>query len=82
MDELKQSRRIRITPFSKPAVAPVDDSAIWMGGEASVGTQAGRHVRQTERNTPGLARTILSLTFLGGLALGAATSRLLRKTRP
>ena len=82
MDELKQTRRIRITPFSKPSVAPVDDSAIWMGGEASVGTQARRHVRQTERNTPGLALTILSLTFLGGLALGTVTSRLFRKTRP
>jgi len=81
MDELKQPSRIRITPFSKPAVAPVEDSAIWMGGEASVGTQAGRHVRQTERNTPGLALMILGLTFLGGLALGAATSGLLRKTR-
>ncbi len=81
MDELKHTRRIRITPFSKSAIAPPDDSAIWMGGEASVGTQAGRHVRQTERNRPGLALTILGLTFLGGLALGAVTSRLLRKTR-
>lgn len=81
MDELKQTRRIRITPFTKPAAAPVDDSAIWMGGEASVGTQARRHVRQTERNTPGLALTILSLTFLGGLALGTVMSRLLRKTQ-
>ena len=82
MDELQHTRRIRITPFTKPAVAPADDSAIWMGGEASVGSQAGRHIRQTERNTPGLALTILGLTFLGGLALGTVMSRILRKTRP
>lgn len=82
MDELKQTRRIRITPFSKPAVAPLDDSAIWMGGEASVSTQARRHVRQSERNRPGLALTILGLTFFGGLVLGSVASTLLRKTRP
>ncbi len=81
MDELKQTRRIRITPFSKSVVAPPDDSAIWMGGEAAVGTQARRHVRQSERNTPDLALTILGLTFLGGLALGTVASSVLRKPR-
>jgi len=81
MDDLKQTRRIRITPFSKSVAAPPDDSAIWMGGEAAVGTQARRHVRQSERNTPGLALTVLGLTFLGGLALGAVTSRFWRETR-
>ncbi|MCC6142016.1 MAG: hypothetical protein IT389_15530 [Nitrospira sp.] len=81
MDELKHTRRIRLSPFSQSASSPVDDAAIWMGGEASVGTQAGRYVREAERNTPGLARAILGLTFLGGLALGAVVSSLLRKPR-
>lgn len=81
MDESTPTRRIRITPFTKADAAPVDDSGFWMGGEASVGTQARRHVCQTERNTPGLALTILGLTFLGGLALGTVTSSLLRKMR-
>jgi len=81
MDELNQARRIRFTPFSQPVSAPADDSAIWMGGEASVGTQAGRYVREAERNTPGLALAVLGLAFLGGLALGSIASSLLRKPR-
>ncbi len=81
MDELNQPRKIRIASFSQPALAPVDDAAIWMGGEASVGTQAERYVREAERDTPGFALTILGLTFLGGLALGAVASSFLRKPR-
>lgn len=81
MDESKQLRRVHSTPFSKPAAALPDDSDFWMGGEASVGTQAGRHIRQSERSRPGLALTILGLTFLGGLALGTVASSLLRKPR-
>lgn len=80
MDEVKQTRRIRITPSRRSAVATPDDSELWIGGEAAVGTQAGRHVRQSERTRPGLTLTILGLTFLGGLALGTALSALLRKT--
>lgn len=80
MDELKLTRRIRITPFSKSSAASPDDPDLWMGGEASVGTQAGRHVRRSERSRPGLPLTILGLTFLGGLALGAFVSSVLRKT--
>jgi hypothetical protein len=80
MDEWKQTGRIRITPFLKPSAAPPDDSDLWMGGEASVGTQAGRHIRQSERSRPGLPLTILGLTFLGGLALGTVISSILRKT--
>ena len=82
MDELQQTRKRRFTPFSQQDVAPPDESGIWMGGEASVGTQARRYVRETKQNTPGLALTILGLTFFGGLAMGAVASRLLRKTRP
>jgi hypothetical protein len=80
MDELKQTRRIRVTPFLKPPAASPDDSDLWMGGEASVGTQAGRHIRRSERSRPGLPLTILGLTFFGGLVLGTVVSSLLRKT--
>lgn len=80
MDEVKQTRRIRITPMLKPAAAAPDESDLWMGGEASVGSQAGRHIRQSERSRPGPALAILGLTFFGGLALGAVVSSLLRKT--
>lgn len=81
MDDLKQTRRIRITPFSKPVDATLDESDLWVGGEASVGTQARRHVRRSERNTPGLAVTILGLTFFGGLALATVAGSFLRKPR-
>lgn len=79
MDELSQTRKMHLTPFTKPAAAALDDSDIWMGGEAAVGAQAGRHVRRSERSTPGLALTILGLTFFGGLALGTVATALLRK---
>ena len=79
MDESRQPRRIRLTPFTKPAAAALDDSDLWMGGEASVGAQASRHVRRSERSTPGLALTILGLTFFSGLALGTVATALLRK---
>lgn len=82
MDELQQTRKRHFTPFSQQDVAPPDDSGLWMGGEASVGTQARRYVRETKRNRPGLALTILGLTFFGGLAMGAVASRLFRKMRP
>ena len=79
MDEFKQTRRIRITPFSRTAAAPPDNSDLWVGGEASVGTQAGRHVRQSERSRPGSALLMLGLTFFGGVALGAVATSLFRK---
>lgn len=81
MDELRQARRIRIKPFAQPVNTALDESDLWMGGEASVGAQARRHVRRSERNTPGLAFTILGLTFFGGLAFGTVVSSLLRKSR-
>ena len=81
MDESRPSRRIRIRPFAQPVNGALDEADLWVGGEASVGTQAGRHVRRSERNTPGLALTILGLTFLGGVALGTVVSSLLRKPR-
>jgi len=81
MDELRQGRRIRIRPSSQPEQAALDESDLWVGGEASVGTQARRHVRRSEQHTSGLAFTILGLTFFGGLALGTIVSSLLRQPR-
>lgn len=79
MDEVKQTRRIRITPLLKPAAVASDEPDLWMGGEASVGTQAGRHLRQSERSRPGSALMILGLTFFGGVTLGAVASSFFRK---
>ena len=56
----------------------LDDPHDWVGGEATIGSQAGRHIRRQERNTRHLLSAILGLTFLGGLALGSAISRLWR----
>jgi hypothetical protein len=55
-----------------------DDPLVWVGGEATVGSQAGRHIRRQEGHTRHLLSAILGLTFLGGLALGGAISRLCR----
>lgn len=79
MDDVKQTRRIRITPFSRTAAAPPDNSDFWVGGEASVGTQAGRHIRQRERSRPGSALMMLGLTFFGGVVLGAVAGSFFRK---
>ena len=59
----------------------LDDSHAWVGGEGTVGSHAERrHVRQQERNTGGLAMTILGLTFVGGFALAGAICQLSRRT--
>lgn len=81
MDEPRPTRRIRNLPLSNPAAALMDEADLWMGGEASLGTQARQYIRRSERNTPGFAMMILGLTFLGGVALGTVVSPLLRKTR-
>jgi hypothetical protein len=58
----------------------LDDSHAWVGGEGTVGSQAERHhVRRQERNTGGLAMTILGLTFVGGFALAGALCQLSRR---
>ncbi len=54
----------------------LDDPRAWIGGEATIGSQAGRHIRRQAGNTRHLLSAILGLTFLGGLALGGAISRL------
>lgn len=81
MNQSQPAGRIRTAPTAKRPPASPDDSLIWMGGEASVGTQARRHLRQQQRNISGLPLTILALTFLGGLAIGSLVSSFLHKTR-
>lgn len=79
MDETQQSRRVRMTPFTRTVAPTPDDPDLWVGGEASVGSQAGRHIRQSERNRPGSSLMILGLAFVGGVALGAVASSFLGK---
>ncbi|MDK2745032.1 MAG: hypothetical protein H8K03_14960 [Nitrospira sp.] len=55
-----------------------DDQCTWIGGEATVGSQAGRHVRRQARHTPSLFGIILGLTFFGGLTLGSSVGLLCR----
>jgi len=58
----------------------LDDSHAWVGGEGTVGShEERRHVRRRERNTGGLAMTILGLTFVGGFALAGALCQLSRR---
>ena len=74
MDEDAQQRRIRIIPATTIEFDVPDESTMWMGGEAAVNTQAGRYVRNRERSAAGMAWAVLGLTFVGGLALGAAAA--------
>ena len=79
MDETQQSRKRRMTLFTRTVAPTPDDSDLSVGGEASVGSQAGRHIRQSERSRPGSVLMILGLAFVGGVALGAVTSSFLGK---
>jgi hypothetical protein len=56
-----------------------DDSLAWIGGEATIGSQAGRHIRRQAGTAKHLFTAIFGLTFLGGLALGGAISLLFKK---
>lgn len=55
-----------------------DDPRSWMGGEATVGSQARRYIRREAGSPTPLLGVILSLTFLGGLALGSSFGLLCR----
>ena len=68
-------------PSTTHSQTHLDDPHAWIGGEATIGSQAGRHIRRQEGNTRHLLSTILGLTFLGGLALGGAISRLGAKAK-
>jgi hypothetical protein len=59
------------TPHTQPEA---EDARRWIGGEATIGSQAEHHVRQREGRADGLFPTILALTFIGGLALGGVIS--------
>ncbi|MDH5741215.1 MAG: hypothetical protein OEY77_12900 [Nitrospira sp.] len=55
-----------------------DDPRDWMGGEATVGSQARRYIRRQAGPPTSLLGVILGLTFLGGLALGGSFGLLCR----
>lgn len=57
-----------------------DDPRSWIGGEATVGSQAGRYIRRQAGPPTSLLGVILGLTFLGGLALGSSLG-LLRRSK-
>ncbi|MEK6585696.1 MAG: hypothetical protein AABZ24_05060 [Nitrospirota bacterium] len=55
-----------------------DDPRFWIGGEATVGSQARRHIRRQAGPSTSLLGVIIGLTFLGGLALGSSFGLLCR----
>ncbi len=55
-----------------------DDPRDWIGGEATVGSQAGRYIRRQAGPPASLLGIILGLTFFGGLALGSSLGLLCR----
>lgn len=63
---------------SNPTETPTDDPRIWIGGEATVGSQAHRYIRRQAGPPTSLLGVILGLTFLGGLALGSSFALLCR----
>jgi hypothetical protein len=65
-------------PVITQTQSQADDPHIWIGGEATVGSQAEHHVRRREGRVEGLFTTIITLTFIGGLILGGALSQLWR----
>lgn len=57
---------------------PTEDPRTWVGGEATVGSQARRYIRRQAGPPTSLLGVILGLTFLGGLALGSSFGLLCR----
>lgn len=53
-----------------------EDPHTWIGREAAVGAQAEQYLRYRGRRVEGLFTTVLSLSFIGGLALGCAVCHL------
>jgi hypothetical protein len=58
--------------------AQSDDPRTWIGGEATVGSQARRYIRRQAGLPNSLLGVIIGLTFLGGLALGSSFGLLCR----
>lgn len=79
MDQPQLAGGIRTTPGGQQTPAPPDDSSIWMGGEATVGAQAKRHLRRVGGRGFGPALALLGLAFLGGLAAGSLVCSLSRR---
>ncbi|MBL8036749.1 hypothetical protein ACYX34_18080 [Nitrospira sp. CMX1] len=55
-----------------------DDPRSWIGGEATVGSQAGRYIRRQAGPPTSLLGVVLGLTFFSGLALGSSLGLLRR----
>lgn len=65
-------------PGTTPTRPQTEDPRMWIGSEATIGSQVGRHIQRQVGTTKYLLSTVLGLTFLGGLTLGGAISRLCR----
>lgn len=65
-------------PVSTQHETQNDDPRNWMGGEATVGSQARCYIRRQAGPPASLLGVILGLTFLGGLALGSSFGLLCR----
>ncbi len=55
-----------------------DDPRSWMGGEATVGSQARSYIRRQASPPISLLGVIFGLTFFGGFALGSSLGLLCR----
>ena len=66
-------------PITNGTEIQTEDSRTWIGGEATVGSQARRYIRHQEEQPASLLGIILGLTFLGGLALGSSFGLLCRE---
>lgn len=65
-------------PATNGSEIQTDDPRSWIGGEATVGSQARRYIRRQAGHPTSLLGVILGLTFFGGLALGSSFGLLCR----
>lgn len=65
-------------PVTNGTEIQIDDPRSWIGGEATVGSQARRYIRCQAGPPTSLLGVILGLTFFGGLALGSSFGLLCR----
>ncbi len=68
-------------PVTNGTEIQTDDPRTWIGGEATVGSQARRYIRRQAGPPASLLGVILGLTFLGGLALGSSFGLLCRNKK-
>ncbi len=61
--------------------AQTDEANRWVGGEATVGTQARRYIRHQAEPSTSLLGLIIGLTFFSGFTLGSSIGLLCRNKR-